>query len=208
MSARRLWAVAVLLLGVLMVSVGCAKRPDAEVAAVKAAVGEARNAGAPEYVPDAFKAVESSLQKAQEEVKAQDDRFVLFRSYNQATQSLARVKADAEKVKADAAAAKEKAKAEAEAARKEAQEALDAAKAALAKAPKGKGSKADIAAMRTDLQAAEATLAEAGAAFDKQDYLGAKAKAGSAKEKAAAVSAQIEQARAKVKAAAGKPKKG
>ena len=197
MRARRELAGAVVLLGVLGLSAGCAKRPDAEVAAAKTAVEQARSAGAAEYLAEPFKSVETGLQKVQEEVTAQDGRFALVRNYDAAKASLAKVKADAEKARTDAVAAKEKAKVEAEAARTDAQAALDGAKALLAKAPKGKGTKADIEAMGADLKAAEAALGDARSALDRQDYLGAKAKAESAKDKAAAVSAQIQQAKVK-----------
>jgi len=197
MRARRELAGAVVLLGVLGLGAGCAKRPDAEVGAAKSAVEQARSAGAAEYLAEPFKSVETGLQKAQEEVTAQDGRFALVRNYDTAKASLARVKADAEKVRTDAVAAKEKAKAEAEAARTDAQAALDGAKALLAKAPKGKGTKADLEAMAADLKAAEAALGDARTALDGQDYLGGKAKAESARDKAAAVSAQVQQAKAK-----------
>ncbi len=196
MGARRDLAGAVVV-GVLVLGAGCAKRPDAEVAAAKSAVEQARSAGAPEYVAEAFRGAETGLQKAQEEIKAQDDRFALTRNYDKAKESLARVKADAEKVRTDAGAAKEQAKVEAEAARTDAQAALGTAKALLAKAPKGKGTKADIEAMGADLKAAEAALGDVRTALDNQDYLGAKAKAVSAKDKAAAVSAQVQQAKTK-----------
>lgn len=202
-TTRRLGG-ALLVLSVVAVAAGCAKRPDAEVAAARTAVEEARAAGGPQYVPEAFKGVEDALQKAQEETKAQDDRFALMRSYDKAKELLARVKSDAEKVRTEAVAAKERAKGEAEAAQKEARTSLDAAKALLAKAPRGKGTKADLEAMEADLKAAETALAEARAAADKEDYLGAKAKAQSVKDKATAVSAQVQQARAKT-AKAKKP---
>jgi len=197
MRARRNLAGAVVVLSTLVLGAGCAKRPDAEVGAAKSAVEQARSAGAAEYLAEPFKSVETGLQKAQEEVTAQDGRFALVRNYDAAKAALAKVKADAEKVRTDAVAAKEKAKREAEAARTDAQAALEGAKALLAKAPKGKGTKADLEAMGTDLKAAEAALADARTALDNQDYLGAKAKAESARDKAAAVSAQIQQAKAK-----------
>jgi len=197
MKARRNLVGAVVALSTLVLGAGCAKRPDAEVAAAKSAVEQARSAGAAEYLAESFKSVETGLQKAQEEVTAQDGRFALVRSYDAAKASLAKVKTDAEKARTDAGAAKEKAKAEAEAARTDAQAALDGAKALLAKAPKGKGTKADLEAMSADLKAAEAVLGDARTALDSQDYLGAKAKAESARDKAAAISAQVQQAKAK-----------
>ena len=54
----------------------------------------------------------------------------------------------------------------------------------LAKAPKGKGTKADIEAMRADVAGIEAALSEAQGMIDGEDYLGATDKANGAKAKA------------------------
>jgi hypothetical protein len=58
---------------------------------------------------------------------------------------------------------------------------VDAAKAVLAKAPKGKGSAADIAAMKSDVTAVEAGLADMDAAIAAGKYKDAKVKAEAAK---------------------------
>ncbi len=201
-TVRRLTGVAVVL-GMVVMAAGCAKPPDAELAAAKNAVEEARKGGAAAYVAEAFKGAADALQKAEEEINAQGGRFALTRNYDKAKELLAKAKADAEKAKADTGAAKEKAKGEAQAAQKEAQAALDEAKAMLAKAPKGKGTKADIEAMQGDLKTAEGMLPEIQAALDTEDYLGAKAKAQSVKDRAASVSGQVQQAM-KQKGKAGK----
>lgn len=200
MVQRRIYAAVSVALVVMLA--GCAKPPDSELTAAKNAVEEARSAGA-EYVGEVFKGAEDALQKANEEIKAQEGKFALARNYDKAKELLTKAKAEAEKAKTDAAAAKEKAKGEAEAAQKEAQTALNEAKASLAKAPKGKGTKADLEVMEGDLRAAEQSLLEAQAALDKQDYLGAKSKAQSVKDKAAAVAGQVRQAMEKT----GKGKK-
>jgi len=81
----------------------------------------------------------------------------------------------------------------------EAQAAIDEAKALLEKAPKGKGSKADIEAMKADLAGIEVSYAEVQAAIDAEDYFGAKDKAAVVKEKAAGISQQVQAAIDKVK---------
>jgi len=179
---------------------GCVKPPDAELTAAKKAVEAARRAGAAEYVGEVLKGAEDALQKANEEIKAQEGKFALARNYEKAKEWLTKAKAEAELAKTGAAAAKEKAKGEAEAAQKEAQTALNKAKALWARAPKGKGTKA---AMEGDLKAAEKLLLEGQAALVAQDYLGAKSKAQSVKDKADAVSGRLKQAMAKT----GKTKK-
>ncbi len=180
---------------VLLFSVaGCAKIPDSELTATKNALEEARNTKAPDYVPDELKAVEDDLQKAREEIKAQETRFALFRNYDKARELLGKAKAEAEKAKIDAVSAKEKAKGEAEAGLKEAQVALGQAKVLLAQAPSGKGAKGDIAAMNGDVRTAEEMLLNIKTSLDNEDYMDAKAKEQSVKEKAAAVSERVKHA--------------
>jgi hypothetical protein len=58
---------------------------------------------------------------------------------------------------------------------------VDAAKQALAKAPKGKGSAADLEAMNADVAGVEASLGEMDAAMNAGNYKDAKVKAEAAK---------------------------
>ena len=64
----------------------------------------------------------------------------------------------------------------------------------LSKAPKGKGTAADLEAMKTDLTGAESTIGEAESAFTAERYLDAKAKAEAAKTAAGNVTAAVEAA--------------
>jgi hypothetical protein len=93
----------------------------------------------------------------------------------------------------------EEAKAAAETAMNEAKTGWDEAKALLEKAPRGKGTQADIAAMKSDLAGLESALGEAMTRFDAEDYLGAKERAEAVKEKAVEISDQIKAAIAKVR---------
>ena len=72
------------------------------------------------------------------------------------------------------------------------------AKSLLSKAPRGKGSKADIEALKADLKGLEESLVEVKAAVEAEDYGAAIEKANSIKEKAAEVSTQITEAMGKV----------
>ena len=78
-----------------------------------------------------------------------------------------------------------------------AQAAIDAATVALKKAPRGKGSKADIEMIRNDLTAVNTAFAEAKAEFDAGKFLASKAKLESVMAKAQAIISEIEQAKAK-----------
>lgn len=185
---------------------GCAKQPTQEIDDTKKAVEAAKAAGSEKYLPDEAKKVNDSLSSALDEIKVQDGKFALLRSYDKAKQMLAAVKSGAEKLKTDTAAKKEEAKKNAISGQAEAKAAVEEAKALLAKAPRGKGSRADIEAMKGDIKGAEDSLAEVQQLIDKEDYLAAIDKAKAIKEKADAISNQIKEALAKVKGKKGAKK--
>lgn len=189
---------------VAVILTGCAKQPTQEMDNAKKAVETAKAAGSEKYLPDEAKKVNDSLSAAIDEIKVQDGKFALLRSYDKAKQMLASVKTDAEKLKTNTSAKKEEAKNKAIAGQTEAKNAIDEAKALLAKAPRGKGSRADIAAMKGDIKGAEDSLSEVQQLIDKEDYLAAIDKANGIKEKANGVSSQVKEAMMKVK---GKPVK-
>ncbi len=179
---------------VLIFVVGCSKPPTEELNAAKSAV----DAVAPEaskYAAEDVKKLNDDLQTAQNEINA--------KNYKQAKEILIKAKADAETLKTTLPQKKELAKNNAIAAQDAAKTAVVDAKALLAKAPKGKGSKADIEAMKADIKGLEESLPELQGQIDAEDYAVATEKANVIKEKAAAVSDQINQALEKVGA---KPK--
>ncbi|TLN23770.1 hypothetical protein FDZ71_02475 [bacterium] len=119
---------------------------------------------------------------------------------------LVKVKADAEAIKGVIPARKEAAKKAAIEAEAAAKAALEEAKALLAKAPKGKGTRADIEAFAADLKGVEDAMPGVATKIAGEDYFGATDDANNLKGKATAVSAQIQAAIEKAKPA-GKKKK-
>ncbi|MDI6849027.1 MAG: DUF4398 domain-containing protein [Candidatus Saccharicenans sp.] len=187
------------ILGLLVVFLfsSCAKQPTQQIDEAKAAIDAVVQAGGNIYAKEELKKLNDDLQAAMDEVNTQSKK--LFKKYGKAKEMLAKVKTDAEAVNALIPARKEEAKNAALTAQTEAKAALDEAKALLEKAPKGKGTKADIEAMKADLAGLETMLTEVQAAIDSEDYFGARDKALSIKDKAAAISEQINAAIAKVK---------
>jgi hypothetical protein len=116
------------------------------------------------------------------------------RSPLQKSEGFRRSKAKSEKAAADGAAGKEQAKSDATTAISDATTAVTDAKAMLEKAPKGKGTQADLEAMKADLTAADSTIADANSAMAAEKYKDAKAKAEAAKSSAANVVSQIQAA--------------
>ena len=110
---------------------------------------------------------------------------------------LTKVSSDAEALKGTVAKKKEEAKQKATALLAEDKAAVEDAKKLLAKAPKGKGSKADIEAMKSDVKGLEEGLAEVQKLIDGGNFLDAVTKAQAIKDKAASVSEQVKSAMAK-----------
>jgi archaellum component FlaC len=189
----------VMVLGILVMAVftSCAKQPAQEINDAKAAVEAAAKEGAGVYAAEDFKKLNDDLTAAMDEVNTQSKKF--FKSFGTAKQMLANVKTEAEALAATIPAKKEAAKTAALTAQQEAQAAIDEAKALLGKAPKGKGTKADIEAMNADLKGVEDSFPQVQAAIDQEDYFGAANTANTIKEKAGAISDQVKAAIEKVK---------
>lgn len=156
---------------------GCAEKPMTSMDAADQALREAREAGAQEYAPESFREAENAFQKAQEEVALQETKFALMRNYDNVQGILTIVSQEAQKAKTEATTNKERVKVEAQAAMSGAKNRVEEARMILAKAPRGKGSQADLQALTGDMQTAESMLPELEAAMGKEDFLGAKAKA-------------------------------
>jgi hypothetical protein len=191
---RQKWFVAMLLVGFGVVAAGCASPPQADIDAAKAALQQATSAGASEYAADSLKAAQDANAALEAELKVQQDKFSMFRSYSKAAELATAAKLAGEKAQQDAVAGKEAAKTAASAAIDEAKTALAQATDLLSKAPKGKGTAADLEALKTDLTGAESTIGEATTAFTAERYLDAKAKAEAAKTAAGNVTAAVEAA--------------
>jgi len=187
----------------IFILAGCAKQPTEDINAAQKAVEAAKAAGGEKYIPEDTKKVDDNLAAALNEIKAQDSKFALSKNYDKAKQMLAQVKADAEKVKTDVPSKKEEAKKNALAGQGAARASVKEAKALLAKAPMGKGARADIEALKGDIKGLEDSVPELQQLIDKEDYVVATDKAKAIKEKADGVSKQIKEAMQKVKGKKG-----
>lgn len=181
----------------LLVFVSCAKAPEQEMQSANQSIEAARTAEAEDYAPDAFQVAMDTLNAASAAKTEADGKFALFRSYSKAKELFVHAEALANEAATQAAAEKERVKAEVTNLITQAQMALDSADAALKKAPKGKGSKADIELIQNDLAAAQASFTDGQNDFNAGQYKAAKAKIETAMQKAQAVITEIEQAKAK-----------
>ena len=186
------------LLGIVVVFIfaSCSK-PQQAMDGAKAAIEAAKNEGADVYAAEELKTLEDSLSTAIDEVEIQSKKF--FKSFGDSKDMLAQLTADAEALKASIPERKEKAKDEAMAMMEEAKASVEAAKAFLEKAPRGKGTKADIEAFTADLKGLEDSLIGVQGAIDGGDYFGALDSAKAINEKATSISEEIQKAIEKVK---------
>jgi hypothetical protein len=180
---------------------GCAHEPTADVDAAKKALDEARQMQAANYAPQAWNAAQDAESKLEVELDAQNKRWAPLRSYTVAQQLATDAKTAAERSRDEAAAGKEKAKTDASTLMTEARDEVAKAKAAVAAAPRGKGTEADLASLKSDSNSIDDTLGDMQKAFDAGDYLGAKTKAQAAIDAAKSIEKEVETAKAGRRAA-------
>ncbi|MGB8657077.1 MAG: hypothetical protein WCE90_04750 [Candidatus Zixiibacteriota bacterium] len=189
-------AVAFVLLA-LLAFIGCAKAPEQEIQKANSAIEAARTAEAEEYVPDAFRVAQDTLNAANAAKQEADGKFALFRSYSKAKALYVSAEALGNQAVTAAQTEKERVKQEVTNLLAQAKGVLDSANVALSKAPKGKGSKADIELIKNDLSAAQASFDDGQNDFNAGKYKVAQTKIEAAMQKARAVSGEIEQAKAR-----------
>jgi hypothetical protein len=181
----------------LMVVIGCSKPPEQEMSAANQALDSAKMAEAQDYALDAYRVAQDTLNAAMALKREADGKFVLFRSYGKSKDMFVRAQGLANEAATRAAAEKERVRIEVTDMLTQAKALLDSADAVVKKAPRGKGSKADIELIKTDLAAAVMQYDEAMADFNNGKYKAAKAKLEAMMAKANSVIAEIEKARGK-----------
>jgi len=195
MRTLKYLALALFLLTLLF---ACGKKPTSEIETTQNAVNAVISEGLGKYAPEDEKKLKDALSAAMDEIKIQDSKT--FKNYDKAKQLLAEVKKSAEEMRASLPAKKEEAKQNALSALESAKSAVNEAKSLLAKAPKGKGTAADIEALKSDVKGLEESLAEVQGLIEKEEFGEAVTKANAVKDKASGVTTQITQALEKVKA--------
>ena len=180
---------------------GCSRQPLQEINAAKSVVDSIVSEGAEKYLPDDAKKINDDLNKAMDEVKAQDAK--IFKNYGKAKEMLANVKAEAEALNAKLPAKKEEAKKNAIIAMAEAKAAMDATKVFFEKASRGKASEATDETISAEMKNLEDSLKELQIQVDREDYPTIISKADAIRNKASELSNLIQQTPTKT----GKKKK-
>ena len=195
--------ISVLLLALTLTAglTACSKPPAEEIAATKTAVDAVVAEGAEKYAPEEYKALQDAMTAAMEEVKAQEGKM-FGGKYDSAKQQLAQVQASAATVKETAVAAREAMATEVVTVKEAAVAGVAGLQALVAAAPVGKGSEADLEAIRADVAGLETSLQEIQPLIDAGDFAGAKEKADAIQAKVAEITAEIQAAQSMVPAPA------
>ena len=196
MMKKGLFFVIVLFFSTILFS-SCASYPQAEYDATVAVVNETKAAGADVYVPEAYKSLADSLQKA--EIKLNQEKSKWFKTYKESKTYLLGVTSFAKDVKAKNEFRKAELVKENDGLVAELTQLLVTDNELLSKAPKGKGDAEVLVAIRTDISVIQTSLDEAKGQITASDLLGANSKLKAAKEKALTIKAELETAIAKVK---------
>lgn len=172
-----------------LIFTSCAKAPQAEIDAAKAALEQAKIAQADLYVEGDYLAVQDSLNAIMVEIEAQSSK--LFKSYGKSKEKLAVVATQATDLIAKADVRKDEIKAEVANAEAETLALIEENNALLAKAPKGKEGKEAIEAIKLDLIGITSSVSEVSELVAGGNLLGAQTKVNAAKQKATEINTEL-----------------
>lgn len=177
------------IVAVSLIFTSCAKPPQAELDAAKAALEQAKAAQADLYVEADFLAVQDSLNAVQVEIEAQSSK--LFKSYTKAKEKLVVVTTQATELVAKTEVRKEEIKTEVATAEAAVAVLIEENNALLAKAPKGKEGKEAIEAIKLDITGITTSAAEVPGLVASGDLLGAQTKINAAQQKATEINTEL-----------------
>lgn len=176
----------------------CAEQPTQELAAAKSAIDSVVSEGAEKYMPNELESLNRKMTDALSEIKTQDS--YTFSNYSLAKFTLSQIQEDAAALKGKMAQRKEELKNAASSALTEAQAAVAEAKSLLDNAPQGKGSMADIEAMKSDVAGLETELQTVAPQIEAGEYIVATEKAHAVSTGALNISNEIRAAQEKIAA--------
>jgi hypothetical protein len=178
--------------------VGCSEAPQTQMKASQDAMQQAQLAEAVQYAPATFQVAQDTMNAAQVEMQKQDSKFALFRRYGKSAELFTAAQRLAEKATADAQTAKEQVRKEDSALVVQIDALMVTAKDAYAAAPKGKGTRADLELIKTDLTSTEQAYVAAVAEYTNGSYLTAKTKLEAVVSQLNRIIGEIDAAKAKL----------
>jgi hypothetical protein len=183
------------LLALALVSlVACSEAPDTEMKAAETAFAAADQAQAQQYAPELYAQAMDTLQAAKMAAAEQDSKFSLFRSYGASKELFVAAQTLVDKANTAAQEEKERVRIQVTDMAAVVKASLDSATVLLTKAPRGKGTKADLELLKGDLSAAQTAYDQAIVEITAGDYLTARTRLESVQAKVTQVSDDIAKA--------------
>ncbi len=177
----------------------CAKYPQAELDAAKAAVESVKAVEGDRYLADDFNSFQDELNTSITAAETEKSKFFMSRDYKPVIEKLNGIVTTAEALKTKTEERKAEVRAEVQESVTVVTNLVTENKELIKKAPKGKEGKAALEAIQNDITVIEATLAEVNTLVTNGDYLTANDKVNAAKIKAEAIKAELEKAISKTK---------
>jgi hypothetical protein len=178
-----------------LLMVACSQPPSELVGTAHESERMAVAEGAQDYAPEAMAEVAEARAALEAELAVQEQRWGIRRSYDQAEQLAEAYRATSLRASVEAGEARDAAHAATEQSIADSQVLLAQVRDMIAHAPVGKGSAADLAALRADLDAAEDGLDAAQELMLTEKYLEAQSSATSSMDMIDRVRASLDQAR-------------
>lgn len=191
------------LTAVLVVASGCAKEPAEEIQAVNQAIAEARTEMVQTYAPESLERAEQAAAAFEQELAAQRDKWAVSRDYDQTMKLAEEAKSASKAATEEAVQNKETVHQEVLARLEEARAEIETAEHELGTAPVGKGNKAEIQAMKQELEAARTKVGEIESELAAERYMEARIMADDVIETATRITEAVRTAR-EMKAAGGR----
>lgn len=173
----------------MLIFAGCAKLPQAEIDAAKAAIEEVRAAQADIYLPGEFSAINDSLRVAMEKVEAQKGK--LFKSYKKVKVQLVNIPTMAATLKANTETKKAEVKAEAESILATVTTMQLENNTLAAKLPMGKNEREAVEAIKAELGVIDGAITEVSTMLTNGDFMGALNKVNAVKQQVEAKNLEI-----------------
>lgn len=173
----------------MLIFAGCAKLPQAEIDAAKAAIEEVRAAQADVYLPGEFSAINDSLRVALEKVEAQKGK--LFKSYKKVKVQLVNIPTMAATLKANTETKKAEVKAEAESILAAVTTMQLENNTLSAKLPMGKNEREAVEAIKAELGVIDGAITEVSTMLTNGDFMGALNKVNAVKQQIEAKNLEI-----------------
>lgn len=183
---------AALLSGFLLAA--CASKPEADLESARTAVAAAMNAGAESYAPEEYQAARQAMDAAESEISDQDNAFFMSRDYEKAQGLLSDAKSKATTATEAAQKNKGEIRQAAQSLKTQLDDAIESATALLGKAPRGKGARAEVAALTMDLDSVKSAASEANRLLADGDPLGAREKFQSLLTRTQSIQSELENA--------------